>query len=249
MKTSKKPAKLPQVFPLLRQSLTLYRAHWDIYLGYAGWLFLPVILSLSAFLLFPAETSELIHAGVSQLVFLLLVSWVHIVIILITPLLLANKPIPFHRLGKNALLLLLPYLITLLAVQLLGMLGLLLLLLPGLFLLTRYQFAPLITVLQGASLREAFRASARLSQGRLLPVFSRLFGGTLVLALAMLLCVLGIEIARALLSQGDLQTLFLSPPNLLTEIIYQAVFIFFIPALLIYQILLYLALEKTAKDS
>ena len=249
MTASEKTHKLPGVFPLLRDAIGLYRAHWDIFLGYAGWLFLPLILSLAAFLAFESETAQLVHAGFSQLLLILLISWLHILVILLVPLLNKDQPIPFHRIGKQAVALLIPYLITTLVVEFFELTGLILLIIPGLYIGTILAFAPIITVRKGLGLIESIKASAALSKGRVLAILGRLLGGALVLGLVLLISWIGIEIARTLIAGGGLQGIFLSPPSLVTEIIYQALLVLFLPAFMIYHMLLYLALDKFAKDS
>lgn len=249
MTVSDKTHKLPGVFPLLRDTIDLYKNHWDVFLGYAGWLFLPLILSLAAFLALESETAQLLHAGFSQLLLVLLISWLHILITLLTPLLKNENPVPFHRIGKQAAMLLIPYLITTFIVGFFKLGGFFLLIIPGLYLGTIFAFAPIITVSKGLGLIDSMKASKALSEGRVLAVLGRLFGGAAVIAIMLLFSWICIELLRALLAGGGPHGIFLSPPSLMTEIIYQALLVAFLPIAMIYQITLYLALDKIAKDS
>ena len=202
-------------------------------------------MSLAAFLAFSPETAELIHAGLSQLLLVLLVSWLYILVIRLIPLLQAKSPVPFHRIGKEAALLLIPYLITSIVVEVFTLSGLFLLIVPGMYLGTIFFFAPILTVKNGLSLIDSLKGSVALTRGRIFPTFLRLVTGAIILSLFTLLAFLCVEVLRTLIAGGGLQNIFLSPPSLITEIIYQALLIFFLPAFMIYHMLLFLALEKS----
>ncbi len=237
--------KLPGTFRLLQQTAQLYFSHWDIFLGYAGWLLLPLIVSLASFLAFSPETAELIHAGLSQLLLVLLVSWLYILTIRLVPLLQEKSPIPFHRIGKEAALLLIPYLITSIVVEFFTLTGLFALIIPGMYLGTVLFFAPILTVRNGLSLIDSLKSSINLTRYRVLPTFLRLVSGAVILSFLALMAFFSVEVLRTMIAGGGLQNIFLSPPSLVTEVIYQGLLIFFLPAFMIYHMLLFLALEKT----
>ena len=237
-------ATLPSFRSLVYQTLTLYRKNAGLVFGYSGYLLIPLVISLLAFLSFEKETAELVQFFMNVVVYGFLATWLCIVFITLTPLLVKKSQIHAATVSQHAWSLLVPYVFVSLIVGLMNLVGFLALLIPGLIVSTLCAFSGSFVVLKKLHLFDAIRASVRLVKPRFFAVFFRLYGGILLFLFCFVTLTVAVEGVDALLSHTTLLTAIMSTPSVFDEVLYRLVEIVLFPLILIYQTLLFLALQS-----
>lgn len=228
---SSAPKILPNTWALLRDTFHLYREHAGVYLGYAGWLLLPLIgIVLTRITLGNtgiAQQISYVLNGIS----LVIDVWVFASIAEATHMLkthgkLAPSRMPF----LTIFLVLIAYSVLLFA-------GLTLFLIPGLLFITWFSYAPIVATLDHGGFVAAFVTSKNLVQGLFWTTFSRIWG----MYLAVILVYLAVAFALSLFFP-DMLTLNPSVAMPLpVDSILSLTEILLTPIIVVYLTLLYLA--------
>ncbi|MFA6131299.1 MAG: hypothetical protein WC730_03520 [Patescibacteria group bacterium] len=244
MTASKPTANIPGTFQLIAETLTLYRIHFRWYLGYAAWALIPLIFVLLFSLTLPEEIFEILELFIFSFLEPALLLLIAILCFLLTGLFLEKRKPHSGVLGKQAMALLIPYLMLSLILCVLELLGSLLLIIPGMIIATWFAFAKPILIFEQAPILTALKKSKDLICIRFFPVFFRLIAASLLFLLFFLLGYLGIAFASFGLSGMDMETFLQSSPSLAEQILSQVFLVFLLPLPAIYLTTFYHHLKK-----
>lgn len=247
--SSKPSAKnLPSLFRLIAQSLSIYRRHSGLLVGYAAWLLLPVAAHIVIRTTFGSTTTAAILDLIASGFLLVLTIGAYNVITLYTPLLAtpsqgsnADCSSDYEHLRERSLQMLMPVFIGMALVSLATTLGLVALVIPALVLAVWFAFVPQVILFDNVRAVTALAVSKRLVAGRFGAVFARVIGFEVLL----LVVYAGLYFSVLLLSQQSLtiDTL-LAPLPLPAEALFSAFEAALLPFIAIFHTLLYLALKN-----
>ncbi|MCH8049575.1 hypothetical protein IH979_02590 [Patescibacteria group bacterium] len=246
MTASEKQSKteLAGVTGLLRHALSLYFKHFSLYFGYAAWLILPLVITVLAFAAFSADVVQIVDF-VSLIILTILAIWVSIIFMKMTFRFNQNKKVQPRRISAEAWNLIIPFMLSLVLVELIQLAGTILLIIPGIIFFVWFEFAYVIVALENAPVLASLSMSRELSRGRFWKTLWRLAGGIVIIALFYTVAfaiVFMIGFSTTDLSLIDYAS---TPPNLFEEIFYRLLDIIFLPLFVIYLTLLYLELKRT----
>jgi hypothetical protein len=174
---------LPSVLEILHASVRMYRQHAALFLGYASWLFVPILLMIGLEL-FPYDpVAKEVSLILISFVEFFLSLWIGIVLIRITSILVIKKSPNADKIAKESGRIVFPLLFVALIQMLIIGGGFLLLIIPGILFLVWYSFAQFAVILEGKRGLDALTWSKQIVEGHFWRVLWKLFGGPLILAL------------------------------------------------------------------
>ncbi len=232
---------LPSLTSILIEAIKLVGQHASEYYGYAGWLLVPLLLSVAAYATGGAVGNFLLNLANAGNILLLM--WCLAASILLTTALLVHveRTVDPRHLSLLAWERLFGLVITLFAAAVLEFAGLLLLIIPGLIIGAYLTFASQEAVLHNHTFLRGLAASRDLVKGRVAAVFLRTFGlaaVAIVFYLAVATLVVALASAFAILDPKELIT---SLPPLWLQTFLSLVEIAMFPFLVAAHTLLYLA--------
>lgn len=244
MKASEKineVSALPGVSSLLAHSWQIFKKEPYLFLGFSGWLFVPIVLNLLANIVLPAQFDALADTAFSVVAYGILSVWVVVAVTITTRQIITNKTNDSIAISQLAWQLLLPFLLASILTSFLNLVGFTLLVIPGVLFYVWYAFAPITILIEGGGFIEAFHKSKALSKGRFGSILWRLIGGNLAIGLAYLLLFLLLTSLYLTSSNLGLEAYLNSPVTLVDQIITAAVDVAVLPMFVIYSTILYLA--------
>jgi hypothetical protein len=231
---------LPSVLEILQSSVRMYRKHAALFLGYASWLFLPILLLL-CIELFALEgfVSDIAIILIGALEFLLSL-WVGIVLIRATSVLSLDQIPDPHKISLHAWRVIWPLFLVALLQGLIVFGGLVLLIVPGILFLVWYSFSQFAVILENKQGLDALAWSKSIVEGHFWRVLWKLFGGPLIIMLVYSVLIGMVISIIALVIDYDL-TAFLAQTEIpvWVNIIDRTTQVFLLPLYLIYTTLVY----------
>lgn len=242
--TPKNP--LPNVSVLFTETLRLYRTNFGLLFGFAAWLLLPVAISFFGGLILDAQQSMIVDVVTLAIIYPIIAIWISLAIILLIPDLAAQKPPRLTTLNSRARRAAIPFILTVLLVNVIQFAGLVAFILPGIVFSVWFGFATVIVVLEQTSVIESLKRSRDLVKERFWAVFWRLFAGLILIFSFYIVAIGVVSILFTLLSGQDIMTYMESTPSLGEQALFQVFDIIFFPLFLVYTVILYLSLKKQA---
>jgi hypothetical protein len=240
-----KTDRLPGVGALLGQSWKIFSQDPYIFLGFSGWLLIPIVLNLLASLVLPSQFDALSDTIFSIIVYGLLSVWATVAMIITTRQILTNKKNDSVAISKLAWRLLIPYLLTSILTAGLNLIGYMLAIIPGVIFWIWYAFAPMIVLIEGSGFIEAFHQSKALVRGRFMPILWRQLGGNCVLLIVYLVMYVLLAGSYVALSGINLEAYLNAPVTIIDVIIASGLDVILLPIFIIYSTSLYLEVKKT----
>ncbi len=242
MTASGKPgAKLPSVLTIVKESFQVSFDLWSVLYGYTAWLFIPLLLSLTATIFLPTEYSQALKIT-ADVIFILLGTWVSTAIILYTALHYVkeeNESINLDRLSVRAWKRLAPVLLSNVVLTLATLLGLIFLIVPGIIIYTVFAFAPIASALTNRNLKQAFEHSYEIVKGQITSVMLKLFLGYLIFGgILWGLFVIAAQTLSVIIPASELRLAWFGVTANITEMA-------LLPPLLIFHLILYFSLRKS----
>ena len=237
-------APLPGIFNLLRETFALVRSSPGHFFGYSGWLLVPVVLSVLTSTVLPTDVQAFADILLNDIIYILLALWANVSMILFSIRTLRQQPVDDTQINTQAWSLIFPYALISLCASLLTMLGLTLLIIPGLLLWTWFAFAGFLFVAGDAGLGSCFVKSRELSRGRFFEIFSRLFLGSFFLGILYALFLIPIVLSFSPDASFDFAAYLNTVPSLGEQLCYNGLDILFLPLSIAFQAVLYHHLNK-----
>ncbi len=232
-------ASKPTVADLSKDSWSLYLRHATVFIGYSAWLLVPMALSVLLSLASPGDMVDIVQV-INGTLGLIIGTWLTIVIIKITPLLQNKKRLRPRAVSKQAWKLFIPYLFLSIVVNVITAIGLVLLIVPGLIVIVRLSYAQILVVREKLDPIAALKESVKRTKKQTWMLLKRLLGGVLMIGLPYALLAGFVAVAFANIRGLDLFTFFIeTQPTLLEIISFQLLDILFLPAFLIYWVLMF----------
>lgn len=247
MKASEKPNEslvLPGVNTLLALSWQIFKKEPYTFLGFSGWLFVPIVLNLLANIVLPTQFDALADTAFSIVAYGILSIWVVVAMTITTRQIVTQKTNDSIAISRLAWQFLIPYLLATILTSFLNLVGFALLVVPGILFYVWYAFAPTIILIEGGGFIEAFHKSKALVKGRFGAIFWRLVVGNLAIGLAYLLLFLLLTSLYLTSSDLGLEAYLNSPVSLVDQIITAAIDVAILPMFVIYSTVLYLETKK-----
>ncbi|MFA6522628.1 MAG: hypothetical protein WCT24_03505 [Patescibacteria group bacterium] len=245
MTASSKPVNLPTASTLIAQTIRLYGQHARWYVGYASWLFVPLVLLLLSSLVLSGELFELMRVMTTSVVEPILICIVLILCFFLTNNILDGKKIHAKKMSKQTLAVLAPYLLTTIAYTILVGLGFIAFIVPGILLATLFAFVKPILLFEQAPIIDAFKQSTALVRPHFFPILRKLLLADLCLIAVLTFGFTLVALASIGLSGLSLQAYLETPPSLIESVLTQCVIIFALPLIPIYSTVFYNAIKKT----
>jgi len=230
---------------LLKMTGHMYLRHFALFFGYAAWLLIPLVASLVFSLSFDTTIADVANIVFNVLLYSVLAAWLTVVVIKLTPLVATKKTIRTRRVSTESWLALIPFMLISLVTGLISALGFMALIIPGVLFSVWFAFAPTIVALEHKNMRDALNISRDLSRNRFSAIFWRLLIGSLVIGTCYIGVLILMTIIAVMLQGSDAQTYLLQSPSIVDEVLFRFIEILFIPAMIIYQTLLYLEVKAT----
>ncbi len=238
------PKILPGVASLLAQSWKIFKQEPYTFLGFSGWLLVPVVLNLLAGLALPTQFDALSDMMFSMVAYSILSIWAIVAMIITTRQIVTGKKNDSLVISKLAWQVLIPYLLASILTSFLNLVGFMLLVVPGIIFWIWYAFAPTIILIEGGGFMAAFHQSKALVRGRFWPMLWRQFGGNAYIFLAYLfltLCLTGLYLG---LSGIGIEAYVNAPVTIVDQVISAALDVALLPLFVIYSTVLYLEAKK-----
>ncbi|MBU4315314.1 hypothetical protein KJ673_02815 [Patescibacteria group bacterium] len=245
MTASLKPDKtLRGALDLAKTTWELYKTNFSLFVGYSAWMLTPMILNTLVLLTFGSSLSVL----TSILLFafdLIIICWVVISIIKTANALSKNTRVNVKKISSQSWKLIVPILLLGLINASLTIIGLLLLLIPGIIVSVMLTFSTTILVLENKGVIESIKESYKLVKGRFLQILGRIVIGNIIFLVPYFLIYALIGLLMLSMNNWDIDVFVNAPPTLMEQILVRVTDIIFLPVLIIFGVMLY----KTAKDS
>lgn len=238
-KASLPPAPtLPSLRNLVGTSLRIFQKHFFTFLGYSGWLLVPLVLSILLRVTFGSgDIVDTVDLGV-QVVTVVISVWMYAHIVMTTQHVIVDGKIPETPHSSRGVLLAIFLSCVLYGVA--TFLGLALII-PGILFAIWFAFAPIIVTLEKRRVFVAFAQSRELVRGRFFAMLLRLWGFDACILLLYILAVVCID----LLLGYDLAHLDpMAPLPVPMDLLLRVVEIVIMPLILVYRTVLYLAAKK-----
>lgn len=242
---------LPGVFSLLRDTIATYVQHFSFYSGYAGWLLIPIVISVLARTTLEGDALTTIDLIFGVTLYSVLSVVVTVIFIKSLPAIVRRRPIHLN-LVQHAIILAVPYFLTTFFVSILTFGGLILLIVPGILMSVWFAFAGVIVVIEQSPIFPALKTSRALSEGRFLDVLWRYWGGFAIIWIAYLALSIGVLLLAYAIQGGgvvaELKSITsiteMQPLTLTEDVLLRLVDILFVPINAIFPTLLYLHLKR-----
>ncbi len=232
------------VIELLQLTFAVYRRNFGLYFGYAAWMIIPGAI---LWILDAAIPSA--HTGfdiVGQVALLVLGVWIWIILTNITANIILKEKINTETLAGQAWKMILPVFWVMLIASLVKIVGLVLLIIPGLLFSVWYAFADLEVILNGKTSLAAMAGSRDLVRGRGWSVLWRLVAGPLLLAAVYVIVSSSLIGIVETLTTGS-SSLMSTQPSVGAQMLSSITDALVFPLFVIYPVLLYLDLKQIKK--
>ncbi|MBU0614343.1 hypothetical protein KJ766_03640 [Patescibacteria group bacterium] len=239
-KTNKQQPKNTNALELVGRMFSLYKTHFNVYFGYAAWLFVPVALTVLAFITLNSSNFELVNIILSLFVTLLLGTWIQIICIQLTQKIDKKKTIHFKKISSEAWKLMVPYLLISIVTGVMILLGFVFLIIPGIIASVLLVFATTIVALEYKPIWQAIRQSYKLASKNFFSILLKLVVGYFSILAIYLLGYLMIYAFGWFLSGVDFMSYFQSSPTLVEDLLTKSLSIVLLPLFPIFHTLLYL---------
>ncbi len=241
---SKPDKSMEPVFTLVKNTWGLYRSHVSLFIGYSTWMLIPMVLNVLLTVTFGADYTYIIEPIVLVLD-ILIMTWVIISLIQVTPLAQSKKRIDTRKVGASSWHLAVPFLLLTLLLSVLTVVGFVLFIIPGIVFAIYITFASAILVLERTKIIESIKKSFVLVQGRFWTVLHRVFFGNLILLIPYLVAMIIIASILLMAHNGDVDALVSSPATLMEQILVRVIDACLIPLFVIFGVILYQNAKKT----
>lgn len=233
--------RLPSVASLLTEACKLVGKHAGEYYGYAGWLLVPLLLSIAAYATGGSVGSFLLNIASAS--YFMLIMWCFAATILLTAahILHPDRTIDPRHLSVLAWERTFGLVTTLLAAAVLEFAGLLLLIIPGLIIGAYLSFAGQEAVLHNHTFLRGLAASRELVRGRVAAILIRTIGITGIVLAVYVLAGTAIVSAASALNLLDPASLMTSIPPLWLQTSLSLLEITLFPVIVTAHSVLYLA--------
>jgi hypothetical protein len=242
---------LPSVIEILQASVRMYRQHAALFLGYASWLFLPILLVVCLELFPYQNVAKETVLSIIYLGELVLSLWVGIVLIRCASIITQKKKPHAEKIAASAKYTILPLLVVAVLQLLIITGGFLLLLVPGILFMVWYGFAQFGVILENKRGLEALAWSKQIVEGHFWRVFWKLFAGPLIFVIVYyLLLGMGISLITVAIDYDITPYIASGETPLWMTVLDSTAQVFLLPVLLIYSTLVYklfLTLSSTEK--
>lgn len=243
-KQTKQAPALPGVFLLLQDTLSMYGKYFSFFFGYSAWLLVPVVISVLARTTLDSESVQIIDLLFNVTLYVVLSVFITVIFIKSVPFLYTKKPITVE-LVRMATILTIPYILTVLIVNLTVLGGLILFIVPGVIVGTWFAFASIIVVVEQKRIVESLKASRALVKGRFWSVFWRYVGGhALILGAYFSAIILLMYTSFAFQGAENFQEFIQTPLSLGEDVALRFIDILFLPIGPVFTTLLYIHLKR-----
>lgn len=231
------------VIELIQLTFAIYKRNFGLYVGYSAWLLIPSAIIYFGALVAGGEQNLTFLIG--QVVIFVLTIGIWIILAIITAKIVGRKKINAEELSKATMDLLWPVFWIGLVAALVQVVGLLLLIIPGIIAMVWYAFATLEVVLGGHRGLSAMSASRDLVRGRFWSVLWRLVAGPLILMAVYVAFSTSLISLVEMLTTGSV-SLFTDSLSLSAQMLGSIMDAVVLPIFVIYPTLLYLDLKSPA---
>jgi len=235
---------MESVINLVKNTWGLYRSHVSLFIGYSAWMLIPMIFNVLLTITFGSDYTYITEPIVLTLD-IIIITWVVISLIQAVSLIKSKKRIDPRKLSATSWKLAAPFLLLAILTAILTIVGLALLIVPGIIFTIYVTFASTILVLENAKIIDSIKKSFALVKNRFWTILHRLIIGNLILILPYLFIMLVIAGTLLIAHNGDIDSLINSPATLIEQILVRIVDICLVPLFVIFGVLLYQNAKKT----
>jgi hypothetical protein len=237
---------LPGILSLFTETLSLLRKNASVYFGYASWLLFPILLSVFLRSILDADRFLIANGLVQIFLYGVLVLYLTILFIVITPPLRAKTRIP-ETLHARIASVGIPYILTSFLVSII-VIPSFILVIPGFLFLVWLAFAGHRVVLSHDEIIPALKASKALVHGRYFAVFWRFIVGMMLIFFLYALLAIALLAIPAVLGITSFNEIFEATElTALEDTLISLLEILSLPVFTVYTTLLYLHLQETMK--
>lgn len=238
MTASEKPNSLKPLAYFLKTTWELYRSHVSLFLGYSAWMLVPMILTVLISATFGSRYTD-ITQPILFVIDLLVMVWVIVCIIQITPAVVAKKRIDTQLMSAQAWKLSISFLLLGLLISLVTIVGFIILIIPGILFAIYATFCSQILVLEKTTIMGAIKQSFALVKGRFWSVAHRIILANIIWFLPYTVAMFLVIGILLIVNQGNIDLLLSGPTTLMEQVFTRAVDVLFLPIFLILSVLIY----------